>query len=159
MKIPIKIYRRNIDVDYPEILNKGDWIDISTISNKTIYKNKQIDFDFGIVIKVPKGYEINILPRSSTFKKYGLLLTNSMGIIDNSYCGPEDFIGGIFYATKDEYIQAYTRLIQFKVVLSQKATIWQKLKHIFLYNGIKIVKISKKELNKNNRGGYGSTGN
>jgi dUTP pyrophosphatase len=141
---------------FPQIFDKGDWYDLSTAeditlkapqANKMHIRNKgkedvaevrtrDVDFDFkllplGIAAEIPKGYEAHILPRSSTFKKYGLLLVNSQGIIDNSYKGDNDQWMFPAVATRKITIPKGTRIAQFRVQLSQKATVWQKLKWLF----------------------------
>jgi dUTP pyrophosphatase len=79
------------------------------------YQIKKGDFgiiDLGLVIKPQDGFYTEIVPRSSTFKKYGLLQANSVGIIDADYCGSDDFIGFAYYATKDIEIKAGTAIAQ-----------------------------------------------
>lgn len=116
----------------------------------------------GFSCKLPEGYHAEIVMRSSTYSKYGLILTNGVGIIDNDYCGPEDewilsvkclssFIGGEFCA-KGFKIPAGTRLAQFTVVPDCP-------KLLFNVDGTRVdteVSNSKQDAN---RGGFGSTGN
>lgn len=146
----------------PEIINEGDWIDLKT-ARKIELKAPVVEgtgfstalIPLGIAMKLPKGYEAHVLPRSSTFKKYGIIMTNSQGIIDNSYCGNDDEWKFSAMAFKDVVIPKGTRIAQFRIVLSQKATIWQKIKHIFSC-GIKLHKVDN--LCYSSRGGFGSTG-
>lgn len=156
----------------PEIIKKGDWIDLRTAEDITLdapqaevlkrtkkgsFRNVTFNsklIPLGIAMQLPKGYEAIILPRSSTFKKYGIILANSQGIIDNSYNGDTDEWMFNAIALRATTILANTRIAQFRVQLSQKATIWRKIKWL-LNNKIKIKEV--KELNNTNRGGFGST--
>lgn len=99
--------------------------------------------DFGVSVKLPKGYSIRVYARSSTFKKYGMILTNGVGVVDNAYCGDGDIIRGLFYCTEDATIYRYDRLAQFEVVPVQPTI---EFKYVESLGG-------------ENRGGYGSTGN
>lgn len=121
---------------------KGDWIDLVITESKTYKAGDTVTVDFGMSVELPKGYEAHILPRSSTFENTGLLLTNSMGIIDNSYCGDDDIWKAKFYATRDGYISKGQRLCQFRVVKNQKPI------------SVETVRV----LGNSSRGGYGSTG-
>ena len=110
----------------------------------------------GVIIKLPEGYEAILAPRSSTFKKYGIIETNSMGVIDNSYNSDEDIWKMPMVALRDTMIPKGTRIAQFRVQLSQKATFWQKLRWLFS-SGVKLQKVET--LVNEARGGFGSTGN
>lgn len=159
----------------PEIIKVGDCIDLMTSeeytlkcpiikqsvlhrNNKVIVKTNNVEFnyallDLGVVIELPKGFEAKVYPRSSTFKKWGILLANSVGIIDNSYCGPNDIWKFPALATRSVTIPKGTPIAQFKIQLSQKATIWQKLRWLFSPK-IEIVKVD--ELHNEDRGGLGT---
>ena len=76
---------------------KSDWIDLRCAERVNLEAGKFYMIPFGVAIKLPSGYEAHIVPRSSTFKKYGIIQTNGMGIIDNPYCGD----GGGFYCGTD----------------------------------------------------------
>lgn len=125
-----------------EKINKGDWIDLRASKG---YKLKAGDFvliDLGVAMKLPEGYEAHILPRSSTFKNYGLLQTNGMGIVDNSYSGDNDWWKFPVYATRDTQIYSGDRVCQFRIVESQPAIEFKEVEH----------------LKDKDRGGFGSTG-
>ena len=157
----------------PTIIDKGDWIDLYTAEDTKIAgptattlkrnngdRNRKVEINstiisLGVSIVLPKGYEATVLPRSSTYHKYGIILGNSLGVIDESYRGPKDIWKFGAIALRDCSIPKHTRIAQFRVQLSQKATIWQKIKNLF-YNGVKIVEIT--ENNNENRGGIGATG-
>lgn len=152
---------------------KGDWIDLyvktdvtttapithikatETSKNRRIvtFENKMLDL--GVAMELPKGFEAWVVPRSST-PKQGIELRNSIGIIDNSYCGDDDIWKFPARCMQDGMIENGTRIAQFRIMLSQKATSWQKIKWLFS-NGIKLDFVDS--LNNENRGGFGSTGN
>jgi dUTP pyrophosphatase len=178
MKLTIKVKPINNFGYIPETLAKGDWIDLrssmdihleapyaGTLKRKTVKGNEQrqrnVCFDtamipLGIAMKLPKGFEAVIVPRSSMFKKYHIIQSNHIGVIDNSYCGDGDEWKLPVVAFQETEIKKGERICQFKIQLSQKATIWQKMKWLFS-NGVKIKKV--KSLSGTNRGGFGSTGN
>lgn len=88
MEIKIKYLSDNI----PEIkLNsKGNWIDLYAAEDVFIPYNNMKLIPLGVAMKLPKGFEAHLLPRSSTYKNWGIIMANNMGIIDESYCGNED---------------------------------------------------------------------
>lgn len=163
----------------PKISANGDWVDLYTAEEvtlkapyaKTLHRNKQdndtvektreVIFDstiisLGVAMQLPDGCEAIMVPRSSTFKKYHVIQSNMVGVIDNSYCGNDDVWRMPIIATENVTIPKGTRLCQFRVQLSQKATIWQKIKWLFS-SSIKLKQISS--LGDNNRGGFGTSGN
>jgi len=97
----------------------------------------------GVAIELPEFHEAQIRPRSSTFKKTGLILTNSVGTIDEMYKGDMDEWQGMFYATRTGMIKRFDRLLQFKV---EEKMIKPKVEYV-------------EYLENNNRGGYGTSGN
>lgn len=86
----IKVRYLNKDPRPITINPKGDWIDLYAADNIFIPYQHQKLIPLGVAMKLPDGYEAHLLPRSSTFKNYGIIMANSMGIIDNSYCGDDD---------------------------------------------------------------------
>ena len=92
MNKPVEIKIKYHDKDIPKItkISKGDWIDLFSAENIFIERNTFKLISLGISVQLPKGYEAHVLPRSSTFKNWGIIMTNSMGIIDESYCGEDD---------------------------------------------------------------------
>lgn len=141
-------YHRDKYPDLPkiEILDKGDYIDLCTAEDVDL---KQWEFkiiSLGISMEVPEGYTAILLPRSSTFKKYGILMANSMGIIDESYCGDNDIWGFPAFATRDIHIPANTRIAQFRFEENMK-------------NKMTVVFDEVESLGNSDRGGFGSTGN
>lgn len=121
MVIKVKYFENHegLTVEPLKKIDKGDWIDLR--ANETISLRKG-DFrlvPLGIGMKLPEGYEAHIAPRSSTFKNWGILQTNSTGIIDNSYSGNNDQWLMPVYATKNTIIQRNDRICQFRVVEKQ----------------------------------------
>lgn len=128
----------------PQLVNltKGDWIDLASPNSMVYKKGDLVKVDFGVAMELPEGYEAHIAPRSSLFQNTGLLLTNGVGVIDNSYCGDEDYWGAKFYATRDGLIEEGQRLCQFRIIENQPSLHFNKVNH----------------LGNENRGSYGSTG-
>lgn len=173
MKIKIKVKRINKNLELPKIIDKGDWIDlrasksVSMIAPQagTLQKNAERSFrnveltnapiPLGVAMQLPKGFEAVVLPRSGTFKNFGIILANSQGVIDNSYCGDNDEWKFQAIALRDTEIKEGDRICQFRIQLSQKATMWQKLKWL-LSSGVEIVEVDS--LDNPNRGGFGTTG-
>lgn len=155
MKVKIKTFG---DTILPKIIEKGDCIDLTireieykTNSNVYVYK-------LGVAMELPKGMIAKVYPRSSTFKRFGLLLTDSIGIIDGSFCSDKDEWGAIMYKldkTLPNPEKYKDRILQFEIVPSQFATFWQKLRWLFS-SKIEIEQVSV--LDNEVRGGYGSTG-
>lgn len=177
MKLKIKVKRINKNIGLPAIIPQGDWIDLragetvtlnapqaSTLKRRVV-DGKEIPFrdvDFstkliklGVAMQLPKGFEAVVLPRSGTFKNFGITLANSEGVIDYTYCGDNDEWRFNAIAFRKTTINEGDRICQFRIQLSQKATMWQKLKWLFC-SGIKIVEVD--ELSNPDRDGIGSTG-
>lgn len=175
MKIEVKRIKGGIEL--PKVIKKGDWIDLraadtvvmkapqaGVLKYHTVDGEKQghrdVDFDWaliplGIAMKLPKGFEAIVAPRSSTFKNFGIIQANSIGVIDNTYCGDNDEWMFPAISLTDTAIKKGERICQFRIQLSQKATLWQKLKWL-LSSSIKIDEVES--LSGKNRGGFGSTG-
>ena len=152
LKIKIKTFKDQI---LPEIISKGDWIDLRAAEDYNLKPGEYRLLNLGVAMELPKGFEAIVVPRSSTFRNYGILCANSFGVIDYSYNGDMDEWKFPAFSPKGSMILAKDRICQFRIQLSQKATVWQKIKW-FLSNGIKIEKVER--LNTINRGGVGSTG-
>ena len=138
-KIKIK---RIVDTAGVRVGTPGEWIDICLPEAVEFRKGEPKFIKLGIAVKLPKDHEAIIAERSSTFGRYGLLLTNSIGVIDNAYCGDNDEWGALFYPTRDVYVPLGTRLLQFRI---QKCQPEVKVKYVDKLNG-------------KDRGGFGSTG-
>ena len=126
----------------PEAIENGDWIDLRSAETVTLDAGEYRMISLGISMKLPDGYEAHVLPRSSTFKKWGILLVNGMGIIDNSYCGSNDIWQFPALAMRKTTIHEGDRICQFRIVKKQPEI-------LFIEDDL--------EDNKN-RGGFGSTG-
>ena len=126
----------------PEAIENGDWIDLRSAETVTMEAGEYRVISLGISMKLPDGYEAYVVPRSSTFKKWGILLVNGMGIIDNSYCGSNDIWQFPALAMRKTTIHEGDRICQFRIVKKQPEI-------LFIEDDL--------EDNKN-RGGFGSTG-
>lgn len=104
--------------------------------------NRVYTIDFGISVKLPDGYSMRLYPRSSVYKKHGLRLTNSVGIIDHAYCGDNDVIKGVFTCDSESVLYRYDRVAQFELVPIQPKINFKYVEY----------------LGNPDRGGYGSTG-
>lgn len=94
----------------------GDHIDLCAAERVEMKAGEFRIISLGVAMQLPEGYEAHVLPRSSTFKRWGILMTNSMGIIDNSYCGDNDVWGFPALATRDTAIEAGDRIAQFRIM-------------------------------------------
>ena len=140
-KIKIKYFTDKID-KLRYIDSKSDWIDLRASEDVVLKKGEFKLIPLGIAMELPKGYEAHVVPRSSTFKNFGLIMTNSVGIIDNSYCGDGDMWHFPAYAVRDTEIHVNDRICQFRIVKNQPTIVFDEVKH----------------LDGNDRGGFGSTG-
>lgn len=118
----------------------GDWIDLVTANGYYIKEGCYVEIDLGVAMELPKNCEAIVLPRSSTFRKYGILMANSVGVIDHDFCGDNDYWSFPAYATRDVFIDRGVRIAQFRVISSQD---------------VKLVEVQV--LNNPDRGGLGST--
>lgn len=121
---------------------KSDWIDLRASERVELKKGEYKLIPLGVAMQLPEGYEAHVVPRSSTFKTYGVIQTNSCGVIDGSYCGDEDIWKMPVYATRDTVIEKNDRICQFRIMKNQPKILFEETK----------------KLNNQNRGGFGSTG-
>ena len=98
--------------------------------------------NLGISMELPKGYEAVIVPRSSTYKNFGIIQTNHMGVIDETYCGDNDVYMMPVLAVRDTEINVNDRICQFRIQRHQPQIVFEEVEH----------------LGNENRGGIGSTG-
>lgn len=160
MKLKIKV-KELTEGCMPSIIQKGDWIDLvcaedMKLNITTLEDNPDVKYiPLGIAMQLPKGFEAIVAPRSSTPNRFGIMCANSFGVIDNCYCGNNDEWKFPVIAIRPTFIEKGCRICQFKIQLSQKATLWQKIKWLFS-SGIELVKVDN--LQENSRGGFGSTG-
>ena len=94
---------------------KSDWIDLRAAEDVELKAGEFKLISLGVSMELPKGYEAHVVPRSSTFKTWGILQTNSIGIIDESYCGDNDIWKMPVYATRDTTIHKNDRICQFRI--------------------------------------------
>lgn len=120
----------------------GDWIDLRSAESVCLYKGEKALLRLGVAMKLPDGYEAILAPRSSTFKNYGIIQTNGIGIIDSTYCGNNDEWMMPVLATREVMIHKNDRICQFRIQKKQPT--------------IKFVVVDK--LGDEDRGGFGSTG-
>lgn len=141
-------FNKTIKIKYKEgvdpitVLPNGDWIDLRCAEDTTLKAGEFKYIPLGVAMQLPEGFEAIVVPRSSTFAKYGVLQTNSIGVIDNSYCGNNDWWHFPALAMRDTFIPKNARICQFRLLPNQMNIIMQKVNH----------------LSNNDRGGFGSTG-
>jgi len=121
---------------------KSDWIDLSASEEVTLKAGEFRLIPLGVAMELPAGYEAHIVPRSSTFKNYGILQANSMGVVDCSYCGDNDMWRMPAFATRDVTIEKGARICQFRIMANQPQLNFIQVDH----------------LEGADRGGFGSTG-
>lgn len=141
MKIRIKYFTEEIE-KLRYIDGKSDWIDLRAAREVEMKKGDFALIPLGIAMELPAGYEAHVVPRSSTFKNFGIIQTNSMGIIDETYCGDNDQWFFPAYALRDTVIRVNDRICQFRIMEHQPALEFQE----------------EENLGNQDRGGHGSTG-
>lgn len=137
--IKIKYHKDILEIESYEF---GDWIDLRAAEYVKMKKGDLKYISLGVSMELPAGYEAYIAPRSSTPKNFGIICANSIGIIDNSFCGDNDVWKFCAYAIRDTVIQKGDRICQFRIAKNQDT--------------IKFKKVDT--LGNPDRGGYGSTG-
>lgn len=116
MIINIKYLR---DIDKIGTIKGGDWIDLRAGEDVHMKAGDYKQIPLGVAMELPEGYEAIIAPRSSIFGKYGILLANSIGVIDESYCGDNDEWRFLAYAVHDTVIPKNERICQFRIIKHQ----------------------------------------
>lgn len=134
--------RYHADIDPLEKTDSGDWIDLRAAEDVELKAGEFKIISLGVSMKLPEGYEAHVIPRSSTFKHWGIIQTNHMGLIDNSYCGDNDIWMFPALATRDVLIEKNSRICQFRVVKKM--------------DNLTITKVDK--LGDTARGGFGTSG-
>ena len=130
------------DIEPIVAIKGGDWYDLRASEDIDLEKGEFKLIPLGIAVQLPEGYEAIIAPRSSTFKKYKILQANSIGIVDEKYCGDNDMWMMPVFAVEDTHISKNDRICQFRIFEHQPS-----------------VPIKKVEILGNaDRGGFGSTG-
>lgn len=121
---------------------KSDWIDLYAAENVFLQPGEFALISLGVSMKLPEGYEAHLAPRSSTFKNWGIIQTNSIGVIDNSYSGTNDIWRMPVFATRETVIKKGDRIAQFRIIEKQPNVVFEEVT----------------SLDSKNRGGFGSTG-
>ena len=137
----ITVQYLNDTVKRLSIEKKGDWIDLYAAETVELKQGEHKLIHLGVAMKLPEGYEAHLVPRSSTFKKWGIIQANHVGIIDNSYSGPEDWWKMSVIAMRDTVINKDDKICQFRIVERQP--------RIHFVEG---------KMTDPSRGGFGSTG-
>ena len=112
MDIQIKYHA---DIHPLEKNERGDWIDLRVAEDVEMKAGEFKVISLGVSMKLPEGYEAVVIPRSSTFKHWGVIQTNHFGLIDNSYCGDTDIWMFPALATRDVLIEKNSRICQFRI--------------------------------------------
>lgn len=142
--IKVRIVNRSI---YPNGLSdckNGDWIDLRVVKDYELKKGESALLDLGVAMRLPDGYEAHLVPRSSTFKNWHIIQTNSMGIIDNKFSGENDIWKMPVLAITDTVIRAGDRVCQFRIEKKM--------------NNKRHPLVEVEHLEGPDRGGFGSTG-
>lgn len=124
------------------INGKSDWIDLRAAKEMELKAGEYAMIPLGVAMKLPEGYEAHIVPRSSTYKNYGLIQTNHMGVVDESYCGDNDQWHMPVYALRDTVIHVNDRICQFRIMEHQPKIVFEEVEGLDALD----------------RGGFGSTG-
>lgn len=139
-KIKIKYFDN--EIDKVEKIAKGDWVDLRAAETIKIKRGEFKLIPLGVGMKLPEGYEANIVPRSSTYKNFKILQTNCFAVIDNSYSGDNDQWMYPAFATEDTVIHKNDRICQFRINKIQPEIEFVEVEH----------------LDEVDRGSFGSTG-
>lgn len=138
----IKIKYFDNEIDKIQKIEKGDWIDLRAAETVELKAGEFKLIKLGVGMKLSDGYEAHIVPRSSTFKNFGIIQTNHCAIIDSSYCGDNDQWLLPAYALRNTVIHKNDRICQFRIVEKQPELTFEEVEH----------------LEDTDRGGFGSTG-
>ena len=141
VNIKIKYFDKDIE-KLKYIDGKSDWIYLRASEDVEIKKGEFKLIPLGIAMELPNGYEAHVVPRSSTFKNFGIIQTNSLGVIDNTYCGDNDMWRFPAIAMRDTIVHKNDRICQFRIMRNQPEIIFKEVD----------------KLEGNDRGGFGSTG-
>lgn len=139
-KIQIKYFDN--EIDKIEKISKGDLIDLRSAETVELKKGEFHLIPLGIGMKLPSGYKANVYPRSSTYKNFGIIMANSVGQVDASYCGENDQWMFPAIALRDTTINKNDRICQFEIQKIQPEIEFEEVEH----------------LDEVSRGGIGSTG-
>ena len=130
------------DVKPIEMMPNGDWVDLRAAETVNMWEGEYRLISLGVSMKLPEGYEAHIVPRSSTFRHWGIIQANHMGVVDNSYCGNNDVWKFPAIALRDTTIYKNERICQFRIVKKQPTLMFNEVD----------------KLTDEDRGGFGSSG-
>ena len=140
-KIQIKYFTDKIE-KLAYIDGKSDWIDLRASEEVTLKQGEFALVPLGVAMELPKGYEAHIVPRSSTYKNFGVIQANHCGVVDGSYCGDNDMWRMPVIAMRDTQIHVNDRICQFRIMKNQPEILFEEVEH----------------LEGKDRGGFGTTG-
>ena len=140
-QIKIKYFTDKID-KLAYIDGKSDWIDLRASEEVTLKQGEFALVPIGVAMELPKGYEAHIVPRSSTYKNFGVIQANHCGVVDGSYCGDNDMWRMPVIAMRDTQIHVNDRICQFRIMKNQPEILFEEVEH----------------LEGKDRGGFGTTG-
>lgn len=127
----IKIKYRDEDIERLRYIDgKSDWIDLRAAEDVEMKQGGFKLIDLGVAMQLPDGYEAHVVPRSSTFKNFGVIQTNHMGVIDSSYCGDNDYWKFPAYALRDTVIHKNDRICQFRIIKNQPPVKFEETEHL-----------------------------
>lgn len=140
-QIKIKYFTDKIE-KLAYIDGKSDWIDLRASEEVTLKQGEFALVPLGVAMELPKGYEAHIVPRSSTYKNFGVIQANHCGVVDRSYCGDNDMWRMPVIAMRDTQIHVNDRICQFRIMKNQPEILFEEVEH----------------LEGKDRGGFGTTG-
>ena len=140
-QIKIKYFTDKID-KLAYIDGKSDWIDLRASEEVTLKQGEFALVPLGVAMELPKGYEAHNVPRSSTYKNFGVIQANHCGVVDGSYCGDNDMWRMPVIAMRDTQIHVNDRICQFRIMKNQPEILFEEVEH----------------LEGKDRGGFGTTG-
>lgn len=130
------------DISPIEMMPNGDWVDLRAAEDVDMKAGEFKLISLGVSMNLPKDYEAHVVPRSSTYKNWGIIQANHMGVIDNSYCGNNDIWYFPAIAIRDTHICKNERICQFRIMKKQPTLVFEDVNI----------------LADKDRGGFGSTG-
>lgn len=127
MSVKIKIKYLNETIEpLCYIDGKSDWIDLRAAEDIEMKNGEFRLIPLGVAMVLPEGYEAHVVPRSSTYKNFGIIQTNHMGVIDETYCGDGDFWYMPALAMRDTFIEKGSRICQFRIMEHQPKVEFEK---------------------------------
>lgn len=139
LSVKVKYHTDMLPIDQFE---NGDWIDLRAAEDVEMSAGDFRLISLGVSMKLPDGYEAHVVPRSSTYRRWGIIQANHMGVIDNSYCGDNDIWKFPAIAIRDTTIYKNDRICQFRIVKKQPEFEFEEVEY----------------MDDHDRGGFGSSG-